>query len=56
MFVFSKVIEKHLTLLNQIAADKQINTNNPLLAQLNEDGSVAFYLLIEKELVPFVVK
>lgn len=51
----SKDIGKHLPLLSQIATDNQVNTNNPLLAQLNEDGSVAFYLLIEKELVPFVV-
>lgn len=51
----SKDIEKHLPLLSQIATDNQVNTNNPLLAQLNEDGSVAFYLLIENELVPFVV-
>ena len=51
----SKDIGKHLPLLSQIATDNQINTNNPLLAQLNSDGSVAFYLLIEKELVPFVV-
>lgn len=51
----SKDIGKHLPLLSQIATDNQVNTNNPLLAQLNEDGSVAFYLLIENELVPFVV-
>lgn len=51
----SKDIGKHLPLLSQIATDNHVNTNNPLLAQLNEDGSVAFYLLIEKELVPFVV-
>lgn len=51
----SKDIGKHLSLLSQIATDNQVNTNNPLLAQLNEDGSVTFYLLIENELVPFVV-
>lgn len=51
----SKDTGKHLPLLSQIATDNQVNTNNPLLAQLNEDGSVAFYLLIEKKLVPFVV-
>lgn len=51
----SGVSQKHLALLKQIAIDCQINTNNPLLAQLKEDGSVAFYLLIEDDWVPFIM-
>ena len=35
------------------AEDDSINTNNPLLAVRNPDGSVAFFLYINNELVKF---
>lgn len=36
------------------AEDENINTNNPLLAVRNPDGSVSFFLFINNELEPFV--
>ena len=36
------------------AADESINTNNPLLAVRNPDGSVSFFLYINNELVRFL--
>ena len=36
------------------ADDPSINTNNPLLAVRNPDGSIAFFLYINNELVRFV--
>jgi len=38
------------------AEDKSINTNNPLLAVRNPDGSVTFFLYINNELVKFCSK
>ena len=43
-----------LELLAAKAEDETINTNNPLLAVRNPDGSVTFFLYINNELVPFV--
>lgn len=45
--------EKNESILREIASDEGVNTNNPLLAQLNPDGEVAFSLLINGELIPF---
>lgn len=42
--------------LQEIAHDEGINTNNPLLAQLDKDGNVSFSLMIEDKLVPFVIQ
>jgi hypothetical protein len=39
--------------MRQKATDATINTNNPLLAIRNPDGSLLFYLYINDELVPF---
>lgn len=36
------------------ADDASINTNNPLLAVRNQDGSVSFFLYINNELVKFI--
>jgi hypothetical protein len=36
------------------ANDPTINTNNPLLAIRNTDGSVTFFLYINNELVKFI--
>lgn len=35
------------------AEDESINTNNPLLAIRNTDGSISFFLYINGELLPF---
>ncbi len=43
-----------LELLASKAEDETINTNNPLLATRNPDGSVSFFLYINNGLVPFV--
>lgn len=50
----SQNLEQHKKKLMEIANDKKINTNNPLLAQLKENGDIDFYLMIEGELVPFI--
>ena len=44
------------SVLREIAHDKAVNTNNPLLAQLNEEGDVSFSLMINGELVPFLLQ
>ena len=49
----SQKLELHKKVLMEIANDKEINTNSPLLAQLKENGDIEFYLMIEGELVPF---
>lgn len=46
--------EDALELLAAKAEDETINTNNPLLAVRNPDGSVSFFLYINNGLVPFV--
>lgn len=43
-------------LLSSKAEDKSINTNNPLLAVRNPDGSITFFLYINNELVKFSPK
>lgn len=45
--------EKNESTLREIASDEGVNTNNPLLAQLNPGGEVSFSLLINGELIPF---
>lgn len=42
-----------LDLLSSKADDESINTNNPLLAVRNPDGSITFFLYINNELVKF---
>ena len=42
--------------MRQKATDTTINTNNPLLAIRNPDGSLLFYLYINDELVPFSLR
>lgn len=42
-----------LELLRTKAEDQSINTNNPLLALRNPDGTVSFFLYINNGLVPF---
>ncbi|MBD5372201.1 MAG: ThiF family adenylyltransferase [Bacteroides sp.] len=36
------------------AADKDINTNNPLLAIRNIDGDISFFLYINNQMIPFL--
>jgi hypothetical protein len=36
------------------AEDESINTNNPLLALRNPDGTVSFFLYLNNGLVPFI--
>ena len=45
--------ETLLSLINK-AEDTSINTNNPLLALRNPDGSVSFFLYMNASLVPFL--
>ena len=45
--------ETLLSLINK-AEDTSINTNNPLLALRNPDGSVSFFLYMNESLVPFL--
>lgn len=45
--------KESLTILASKAADKSINTCNPLLAVRNPDRSMSYFLYINKELVPF---
>lgn len=45
-----------LDLLSSKADDESINTNNPLLAVRNPDGSITFFLYINNELVKFSPK
>lgn len=45
--------EESLLSLKDKAEDVSINTNNPLLALRNPDGSVSFFLYLNESLVPF---
>ena len=45
-----------IDLLSSKAEDESINTNNPLLAVRNPDGSITFFLYINNELVKFSPK
>lgn len=46
--------ESVLETLTAKAEDESINTNNPLLAVRNPDGTVSFFLYINNELVPLI--
>lgn len=50
----SQNLEQHKKILMKMANDKDVNTNNPLLARLKENGDIDFYLMLEGELVPFI--
>ena len=45
--------QSSLDLIASKAEDPTINTNNPLLAVRNPDGSITFFLYINNELVKF---
>lgn len=47
---------KYEPILRKVAHDEAMNTNNPLLAQLNKNGNVDFSLMVGDELVPFVLQ
>lgn len=45
--------DESLNIISSKAEDKEVNTNNPLLAVRNPDGSLTFFLYINNELVKF---
>ncbi|MGL5938136.1 MAG: ThiF family adenylyltransferase [Phocaeicola sp.] len=44
---------KGISQLKALAHNSEVNTNNPLLALLNSDGTISFSLFIGEEIVPF---
>ena len=46
--------EEYLAIIEAKADDKTINTNNPLLATRNPDGTLSFFLYINSRMVPFI--